>query len=376
MPKYINGYKVTDYRQGGMAVVYKGMNSNGFMRAFKVVRPDKATNNPALCQKFLKGIQILQQLDHPNIVRALNAFTYTDDENGSTYTVLEMDWLDGIDLEQLVKQQFPNGMTPDGVRRFAVEVCQAMSYAHSRKILHLDIKPSNLMLTNTGYIKVIDFGIAKIMGENANMVEGGDTISTQTHTGESSFRGTLAYSSPEQFNGSIVTERSDIYSFGCTLNFLLTGTNDPSVRVKDPHFATIIDRCRQHNPNDRYQTFEDVRKAIEQEDTTRCINCSRVIPAQVKFCPHCGAKQEKEEVTDSSVKICPECRQHVLEVDRFCSNCGHDFNKPLVSKKKAWVCGRCGHRLPEEFNDQYNHFCYYCGSSDIHFMEVSIDEKM
>ena len=83
MPKYINDYKIVDRKQGGMAVVYKGVNSNGFTRAFKVVRPDKAANNPALCQKFLKGIQILQQLDHPNIVRALNAFTYTDDENGS-----------------------------------------------------------------------------------------------------------------------------------------------------------------------------------------------------------------------------------------------------------------------------------------------------
>ena len=66
MPKEINGYRIVEKAQGGMAVVYKGMNSSGFCRAFKVVRPDKAVNNPALCQRFLKGIQILKSLDHPN----------------------------------------------------------------------------------------------------------------------------------------------------------------------------------------------------------------------------------------------------------------------------------------------------------------------
>ena len=74
MPKEINGYRIVEKAQGGMAVVYKGMNSSGFCRAFKVVRPDKAVNNPALCQRFLKGIQILKSLDHPNIIKALNAF--------------------------------------------------------------------------------------------------------------------------------------------------------------------------------------------------------------------------------------------------------------------------------------------------------------
>lgn len=370
MPKYINDYKIVDRKQGGMAVVYKGVNSNGFTRAFKVVRPDKAANNPALCQKFLKGIQILQQLDHPNIVRALNAFTYTDDENGSMYTVLEMDWLDGTDLEQMVKNKYPNGMSLKDVRKIATYVSQAMSYAHSKKILHLDIKPSNLMLVN-GYLKLIDFGIAKIIGENASMVEGGDTIATQTLTGESTFKGTLAYSSPEQFNGSTVTERSDIYSFGCTLNFLLTGTNDPSVRVKDPHFAAIIDKCRQHNPNDRYQSFDEVLKAIEQKETVQCVNCSKQIPADVKFCPHCGAKQEKKAPEPPKAKVCPECKQNVPAADRFCSNCGHDFNKPKPNpqppKRKVWRCSNCGRILTEEFNDNHNTYCCYCGQKTMKY---------
>ena len=97
MPKEINGYRIVEKAQGGMAVVYKGMNSSGFCRAFKVVRPDKAVNNPALCQRFLKGIQILKSLDHPNIIKALNAFTYVDDETEKRIPFLRwiglMEWI-------------------------------------------------------------------------------------------------------------------------------------------------------------------------------------------------------------------------------------------------------------------------------------------
>ena len=196
MPKEINGYRIVEKAQGGMAVVYKGMNSSGFCRAFKVVRPDKAVNNPALCQRFLKGIQILKSLDHPNIIKALNAFTYVDDETGETYTVLEMDWLDGMDLEKFVKEKTPDGILPDSVKKICYQVIEGLQYAHDKHILHLDIKPNNLFRTRDGYIKIIDFGIAKIIGENADIVEGAEMYTTKTETGESTFKGTLAYASP------------------------------------------------------------------------------------------------------------------------------------------------------------------------------------
>ena len=132
----------------------------------------RQVNNPALCQRFLKGIQILKSLDHPNIIKALNAFTYVDDETGETYTVLEMDWLDGMDLEKFVKEKTPNGILPDSVKKICYQVIEGLQYAHDKHILHLDIKPNNLFRTKDGYIKIIDFGIAKIIGENADIVEG------------------------------------------------------------------------------------------------------------------------------------------------------------------------------------------------------------
>lgn len=370
MPKSINGYKILERHQGGMAVVYKGVNANGFTRAFKMIRPDKAASNPALCQKFLKGIKILQGLDHPGIVKALDAFTYTDDETGGIYTVLEMDWLDGTDLDTLVKKQFPQGMRPEDVKSLSVEVCNALYYAHQRKVLHLDIKPANLILTKTGFIKVIDFGIAKIIGENAGIVNGSETISTVTATGETSFRGTLAFASPEQFNGAKVTERSDIYSFGCTLNFLLTGTTDPSARVTDSHFSVIIDRCRAHNPNDRYASFDELKKAIVGRTEKECPQCHNRISANMKFCPYCGSPQNTEEKQKQKpeTKTCPECGEKIVPDMAFCPNCGHKFGDSVKHKVGIWKCTVCGKTLPAEFNDDRNNYCCYCGQKSMKFI--------
>ncbi len=163
MPKLIKDFRITEKHQGGMAVVYKGENPSGFKRAFKAVRPDKAVNNAKLCDKFLKGISILQQLDHPNIVKAQDAFTYKDDEDGTTYTVLEMEWLDGLDLQQYVKQKSPKGLSVREVEKICLRVIEGFIYAHNRNVLHLDIKPNNLFRTRDGYIKIIDFGISSLL---------------------------------------------------------------------------------------------------------------------------------------------------------------------------------------------------------------------
>ena len=86
----IKGYTLIEPPfKGGMALVYKGVNDNGFERAFKFVRPDKAENSPRLCQQFIKEIQLQTQLNHPNIVRILDAFSHTD-TTGKAFTVLEM----------------------------------------------------------------------------------------------------------------------------------------------------------------------------------------------------------------------------------------------------------------------------------------------
>ena len=368
MPKEINGYRIVEKAQGGMAVVYKGMNSSGFCRAFKVVRPDKAVNNPALCQRFLKGIQILKSLDHPNIIKALNAFTYVDDETGETYTVLEMDWLDGMDLEKFVKEKTPNGILPDSVKKICYQVIEGLQYAHDKHILHLDIKPNNLFRTKDGYIKIIDFGIAKIIGENADIVEGAEMYTTKTETGESTSKGTLAYASPEQQEGGKLTVASDIYSFGKTLHFLLTGTDDPSVEVTVEPFAAIIDKCTEQNPNKRFAGFNQLKLALEGIGNKKervCINpaCHQKIAENVRYCPYCG----KEQIAISEVtKKCPKCGRESPLGNSSCY-CGYIFTS---SVSKRWKCKSCYRSLPSEFNDNKNNYCCYCGSKEIAYVEA------
>ena len=121
------------------------------------------------------------------------------------------------------------------------------------------------MILDENWVKIIDFGIAKIIGENADIVEGAEMYTTKTETGESTFKGTLAYASPEQQVGGKLTVASDIYSFGKTLHFLLTGTDDPSVEVTVEPFATIIDKCTEQNPNKRFAGFNQLKLALEGE---------------------------------------------------------------------------------------------------------------
>lgn len=149
------------------------------------------------------------------------------------------------------------------MKKICYQVIEGLQYAHDKHILHLDIKPNNLFRTRDGYIKIIDFGIAKIIGENADIVEGAEVYTTRTETGESTFKGTLAYASPEQQVGGKLTVASDIYSFGKTLHFLLTGTDDPSVEVTVEPFSTIIDKCTEQNPNKRFASFNQLKLALE-----------------------------------------------------------------------------------------------------------------
>ena len=114
--------------------------------------------------------------------------------DGHTVTVLEMEWLDGMTLEKHVAE---NGAMPvDRVRDIARQVIAGMKHAHAKNVLHLDLKPSNLFLTSEGTVKIIDFGIAKVVGANADIVAGAANVTVVTTSGESAFAGTLAYAAP------------------------------------------------------------------------------------------------------------------------------------------------------------------------------------
>lgn len=361
----INGYNLIEppYK-GGMALVYKG-EKGPFTRAFKMVRPDKAENNPRLCQRFLKEISVQSKLDHPNIIKLLDAYPYTN-ADGMTVTVIEMEWLNGMDLQRYVEKKAPAGLDAKTIIAIANMVADGLEYAHKKQILHLDVKPSNIFRTDEGYIKIIDFGIARVMGENPEIVEGASKLTVVGETGESTFKGTLAYASPEQQVGGRLSFASDIYSFGKTLHFLSTGTTDPSAEIKDPLISNIVAKCTSQNPKHRYQSFDEVRKALtdtaEETENVKCLKCGASISKTAKFCPECGSPIQK---TPQQKENCPKCKKERHGADRFCDNCGWDFTKQITpeqpKKLKGYYCSRCNNTTKPYGGGTVN-FCNYCGA--------------
>lgn len=336
----INGYTLVDPPfKGGMALVYKGVNGNGFERAFKFVRPDKAENSPRLCQQFIKEIKLQAQLNHPNIIRILDAFSHTDD-TGKAFTVLEMEWLNGFDLERFVQQKAKNGLTDNSVKKILLQVLDGLEYAHRHNILHLDIKPSNLFRTDDGYIKIIDFGIARVVGDNAKIIEGAQKLTLVTETGESTFKGTMAFASPEQQVGGKLGFYSDIYSLGKTIHYLCTGNTDPSVEIKSPLFSAIVEKCTIDNPKKRYQSCGDLRNAIlnfSQLTQKKCIYCGKTISAEAGYCQFCGKSQVGQGPK-------PE---------------------PQQTTPKKWKCNACGQLSTDPCVDSLTKYCIYCRSQNI-----------
>ena len=284
---------------------------------------------------MIKEIQLQSKVNHPNIIRILDAFSHTDD-TGKAFTVLEMEWLNGLDLERYVKQKAKNGMNDETVKKVLLQTLDGLEYAHQHNVLHLDIKPSNLFRTFDGYVKIIDFGIARVVGDNAQIIDGAEKLTLVTETGESTFKGTMAYASPEQQVGGKLGFYSDIYSLGKTLHFLCTGTTDPSVEIASPLFASIVERCTIDNPKKRFQSCAELRDALTasyRPVQKHCIHCGKLISNNVEFCSFCGGFQKEKKV-----------------------------EKPKI---KMWKCKKCGKVIREEFADNLTRFCSYCGSQDI-----------
>ena len=363
----INGYTLVEPpMQGGMALVYKG-EKGSFRRAFKLVRPDKAANNPKLCQKFLQEIQYQAQLDHENIVKILDAYQYTDDR-GVRATVLEMEWLNGLDLQRYIEQKAPKGIGKEEAIRIAKQVLEGLIYAHRHKILHLDIKPSNLFRTTDGFIKIIDFGIARVVGENADIVDGAERMTLVTETGESTFRGTMAYASPEQQVGGKIGYTSDIYSFGKTLHFLCTGSTDPSIEVSDSLLNDIITKCTLQNPKQRYQSFEEVRQALSiSVSVEKCPYCHSEISSAARFCPQCG-KPVKTPPPPPPKPRCPKCNAILEHRSALCLSCGWDAEAGVYRQVAGYKCLHCN-EITKAYSDGVN-FCNHCGASKENLMKV------
>src|SRR4051794_35281909 len=185
-----------------MATIFRAHDAQlGRDVAVKVLRSEYG-RDPAFVARFRQEAQSAAALNHPNVV---NVFDYGM-ESGDPFIVMEL--IDGGDLGSIIRERGP--MEPVAAARIAQQMYEALDAAHARGIIHRDIKPTNVLLTSGGRVKVADFGIARAFSE-AQLTMPGTTL------------GSVHYFSPEQARGEMVTTASDVYSAGLVLFEMLTG---------------------------------------------------------------------------------------------------------------------------------------------------------
>jgi serine/threonine-protein kinase len=200
----IGDYEIVDVLGvGGMGKVYKVRNVlSDRVEAMKVLLPNLAAN-PELADRFMREIKVQASLDHPNIAQ-LHTALHIDNQ-----LLMFMEFVDGVSLEHKLKTEGPLPV-PQAVAAMQ-QVLAALEFAHERGIVHRDIKPANIMITRSGMVKLMDFGIAKGGADN-HLTATGSTL------------GSLYYMSPEQIQGAQnLDSRADLYSAGVTLYELVTG---------------------------------------------------------------------------------------------------------------------------------------------------------
>ena len=257
------GREIGDYKilreigRGGMGVVFEAVRERqDFSQTVALKILKRGMDSDAMLRRFRHERQILASLEHPNIARLLDAGRAAD---GLPYFAME--FVKGKPLDEFCDEKNLN--IHERLRLF-LQICAAVSFAHSRLVVHRDLKPTNILVTENGAVKLLDFGIAKILTPD-------EDLQNQTVTALGMM--TPAYASPEQIRGEIVSTSSDIYSLGLILYELLTGApaySFPNNRADE--IARVICEIEPARPSSRISDLRfrtsDFKETAADKKTT------------------------------------------------------------------------------------------------------------
>jgi len=280
--------------KGGMGVVYKGRDP--FIErdvAIKVIL-ERALGLPEIKERFYREARSAGKLSHENITVVYEV----GEVDGNPYIVME--YLEGEELKKIItnKRDIPLQKKIS----YAIQICKGLHYAHSKKIVHRDIKPDNIQILKDGKAKIMDFGIAK------------PEASTLTRTGI--MVGTLAYMSPEQIKGTKIDNRSDIFSFGVLFYELLTYKR-PFVGDSTTIMYKIV-----HDEPEKMELQEDDLGNLLQEILMKCLqknrddryrNCAEIVEDLEKLISFKGIQQSIVELLDQGKTLCQQRRPEAVE---------------------------------------------------------------
>jgi serine/threonine protein kinase len=267
--------------EGGMGRVYKARDTRLERLVAIKLLPEARLAGTDRRSRFVQEARAASALNHPNIITIHDIA----EQDGQTFIVMEL--VAGKPLNELISRK---GMRLTEALRIAAQVAGALTAAHAAGIVHRDLKPANIMVDAHGRVKVLDFGLAKLVADGSRAVAADEPTRTmnlgEPHTDEGVILGSVPYMSPEQAEGRPVDARSDIFSFGTVLYEMITGQRAfrgesrastlAAVVEKDPQPASeiaagtppelerVIGRCLRKDVNRRSQNMADVQLALEE----------------------------------------------------------------------------------------------------------------
>ena len=272
--KTLGHYKILrKIGHGGMGEVYAAMDTKLDRSVALKVLPAEDSTQSGSRSRFIREAKAVAALTHPNIVTLYSV----EDLDGHLFLTMEL--VEGSTLDHNLPR---SGLPPKRFFKIAKQLAGALHAAHGKGITHRDLKPANVMVNSHGDVKILDFGLAKLLHQEPNLAD--ETVAMEAATEKGVVLGTVAYMSPEQAEGRVVDHRSDIFSFGILLYEMATGRRpfhgegkisilssilrdspEPAHELNrslSPELGRLIAQCLNKEPDRRYQDALDIQNEL------------------------------------------------------------------------------------------------------------------